>query len=90
MKGNWENTLKSVNPIRAKTLCGNACDIAPFNNRKQKVTSVATLFQKGMVVYTNHVNNINIKVTAFMMIVFSRWRRVEGTAITKVEKPKPT
>jgi hypothetical protein len=41
-----------------------------------------------MVVYTNHVNNINTKVTAFVMMVLSRWRRVEGSAFTMVEKPK--
>lgn len=90
MRKGVDNHPKKCKSIRAETLCGNTCDNAPFNNRKQKVTSVATLIPKGMVVYTNHVNNINMEVTAFMMMVLSRWRRVEGSAFTMVEIPKPT
>jgi len=72
--------------VSGKTLTGDVktCAETHLACRKPIGTSVATLIpSRDMVGYTNHVININTRVTARVMMVLSRWRRDEGSAFTK-------
>jgi hypothetical protein len=84
-------TRKTLHPMRKEVwqnphgrcqdLCGNApCLPETKGNVRSNTHSLA-----GLVDYTNHVININTRVTARVMMVLSRWRRVEGSAFPKVK-----